>query len=349
MVEQQQELKKQIYELKRIRRMVMFEGLKGYKVEQLDKNINSLRKKVVKENDISKRLSFGEYIDRRAHGETRLEIAEDFEVTVKELGEFVKKKANTQKVSNLIEKARTKIEEEKEMARVAKITIEQYKKYVDKGLTTKEIAKKVGISETAIYMYRTKWKKEGFLDVPVTTPVEKVTVVNPSELDRLTQINADLGSQHELLKAKNAELVEKNRLLTEKLNVIAKCDEKATEIQRLKQQLHDAKTAYEHASDRNVELNEQMDELEEQYNALKERYETLQGIASGYEHHEKELHEQADTLAIELENAHKEIAYLKNELQTERYKHTQDDSLQQRYNSLVTIAKPVLKEFVDSL
>lgn len=325
MVAQQHKLKKRLRELKRLRTAVITGDEKKYTLEQVNDAIENVRvslgtaedRTVVVKYDLYEwqylnaiGYTFEKFNTLVKSGMTCYQIARKWGVAVDTLKDYMNKK------------------EEKEMA---KLTAEQYKGYVLHGLTTKEIAEKTGLSEASVYQYKAKFKKAGLLD----TPVEKVTVVNPSELDRLTQINADLGSQHELLKAKNAELVEKNRLLTEKLNVIAKCDEKATEIQQLKQQLHDAKTAHAHASDKNEELNEQMDELEEQYNALKERYATLQGIASGYENHEKELHE--------------EIAYLKNELQTERYKHTQDDSLQQRYNSLVTIAKPVLKDYVDNL
>lgn len=56
-----------------------------------------------------------------------------------------------------------------------------------------------------------------------------------------------------------------------------------------------------------------------------------------------------DDLEAQNNVLHEEIAYLKDELTAERDKHNNDSDLQRRYDNLVTVAKPVLKNYVESL
>lgn len=117
--------------------------------------------------------------------------------------------AEDRKVVIKMEKGRNK--------RMTKITVEQYKEYASQGLKTKEIASLTGLSEASIYNYKLRWKKAGLLtETPPVVATEKVSIVKPNELDRLTKINADLASKHELLKEENTKLAENNRLLTSK-------------------------------------------------------------------------------------------------------------------------------------
>ena len=327
---QQRQLKKRLRELKRIRTAVIVGEDTRYTERQVNDAIDVLRNVMGTAEDREVVLKYDlfewQYLDVLGYtlekykillsdGLTHHNIAKQWGVTAETLKDFMRKK------------------EEKGMTKVAKLTVEQYKEYAGQGLKMKEIAERVGLSDASVYAYKQKWKNEGLLDDVAQTSVydtDKVKVMvgdlevkgsykssEDIELDRLTKINADLASQHEILKGQHTELQETNRLLAEKINDILKAGQSTD---KLEQQLHDAKTAYEHASIKNTELSEQMDDLERKYNELKERHEDLQGIASGYENHEKELHE--------------EIAYLKDELTAERDKHNNDSDLQRHYESV---------------
>lgn len=248
--QRERELKKRIRRLKQRRTFVLVGESTGVTVEQLDVEIEAIRKKLKRAKPLtpSERISFMEYIERRADGERHRVIADDLMLEPEELKEYVYKNSSRNKIERLIAKKR----EEKGMARTAKLTVDFFKEKMAQGVTIEELSSDLGLKVATIKQYERIWKKQGLLDdvekkkevvaeakAIVAEPVAKVDdsykLLAQQYRDELEKMGAELEREKEVSKRAVAELHEVQR---ERIQLHSETGELAEEL---------ANAAYEYA------------------------------------------------------------------------------------------------------
>lgn len=173
-------------------------------------------------------------------------------------------------------------------------------------------------------------ENEGLLkDLVAPAPV-KIEVVNDGELERMTTMYHSAQAKNEELSSKVQSLTVANEEKgTEyaQLNSVYKDLQIDTDdkIKKLEDKCASSQARVNHVETLRNDTLQENKNLKEQLADLTVKYEDSQHIAASYETHENELLEQ--------------IEYL--EAQLERDKHS--------YKELVTVAKPILKVYVDNL